>query len=274
MKSRHVSTNAGEGVLSVPDGLRTFFQDHPRVALAFSGGTDSSYLLYAAVRSGADVKALTARGPFQPDFETRDAISFAKRMGTEHIVIDVDPLSDPGIVSNGPDRCYLCKMSLFSRLKEIADKEDRTLIDATNASDDPSSRPGMRALKELEVLSPLRMCGIDKPEVRRLSREAGLPTADLPSNSCLATRIAQGTAITKDALERVERSEDSLRELGFSGFRVRDRGEQCVFEIQDHDARALELRRKDVECILNKYYSKISYGRRPSERTRCRSYRT
>ena len=253
------------GVPSVPEGLRTFFQGYPRVALAFSGGTDSSYLLYAAVRSGVDVKAFTAKGPFQPDLEMRDAISFSKQMGAEHVVIDVDPLSDPGIASNGPDRCYLCKRSLFSRLKEIADKEDRTLMDATNYSDDPSSRPGMRALKELGVLSPLRMCGIAKAEVRRLSREAGLPTAYLPSNSCLATRIAQGTTITRAALERVEKSEDSLRELGFSGFRVRDRGEQCVFEIQDHDSRVLDLRMKDVEHILNKYYSKISYGRRPSE---------
>ena len=274
MKSRHVSMTAGGGAASVPEGLRSFFKEHPRAALAFSGGTDSSYLLYAAVRSGADVKAFTAKGPFQPDFETRDAISFAKHMGAEHVVIGVDPLSDPGISANGPDRCYLCKMSLFSKLKEIADMDGRILIDATNASDDPSSRPGMRALEELGVLSPLRMCGIAKPEVRRLSREAGLPTADLLSNSCLATRIDQGTTITKDALERVERSEDGLRGLGFSGFRVRDRGEQCVLEIQDHDARASELRRKDVESVLNKYYSKIMYGRRPSERTRCGSYRT
>ena len=250
---------------TVPEGLRAFFEEHPRVLLAFSGGTDSSHLLYAAVQCGADVEACTGKGPFQPDFETEDAISFARAIGSRHMVIGLDPLSDPGISSNGPDRCYLCKKVLFGRLRKMADEEGRTLIDATNASDDPSSRPGMKALEELRVLSPLRMCGIPKAEVRRLSRTAGLPFADLPSNSCLATRIETGTTITREALEKVERSEDELRGLGFSGFRVRDRGDRCIFEIQDRDRNLLDGNSAEVESILDKYYSSISYGRRPSE---------
>ena len=123
----------------------------------------------------------------------------------------------------------------------------------------------MRALDELGVVSPLRICGIAKADVRRLSRESDLPFADKPSNSCLATRISTGTAITAEALERVERSEDEIRGLGFSGFRVRDRGDQCILEIQDHDKVALDNNISEVESILNKYYSGISYGRRPSE---------
>ncbi len=249
----------------VPESLKGFFREYPRVLLAFSGGTDSSYLLFAAVASGADVVAYTAKGPFQPDFETADAISLAKALRVRHSIVRVDPLSDPGISANGPDRCYLCKRLLFGELREIADIEDRCLIDATNASDDPSGRPGMKALDELGVISPLRMCGITKAEVRRLSRELDLPFADMPSNSCLATRIATGTAITAEALERVERSEDGLRELGFSGFRVRDRGEQCILEIQEHDEDILKNNLTEVESILNKYYPTISYGRRPSE---------
>jgi uncharacterized protein len=249
----------------VPECLRAFFEENPRVLLAFSGGTDSSYLLFAAVASGADVVACTAKGPFQPDFETEDALSFAKALGVRHSIVLVDPLSHSGISANGPDRCYLCKRMLFGRLCEIADNEERCLIDATNASDDPSSRPGMRALDELGVVSPLRICGIAKADVRRLSRESDLPFADKPSNSCLATRISTGTAITAEALERVERSEDEIRGLGFSGFRVRDRGDQCILEIQDHDKVALDNNISEVESILNKYYSGISYGRRPSE---------
>ena len=247
---------------AVPSSLHRFFSDHPKVALAFSGGTDSSYLMYAAVRSGADVKAYTVKGPFQPGFETLDATSFAKMMDVEHVIVDADPLSDPMISANGPDRCYLCKKQLFSRLRTLADEEGRALVDATNASDDPSSRPGMGALEELGVLSPLRLLGISKDDVRRLSREANLPTADIPSNSCLATRVATGTAITIEALRRIERSEDALRALGFSGFRVRDRGEECVLEIQDCDSELLELRSSEAESILGMHYSKINYGRR------------
>ena len=249
----------------VPDSLRAFFEENPRVLLALSGGTDSSYLLFAAVASGADVVAYTGKGPFQPDFETEDALSLAKALRVRHSMVRADPLSDTGISANGPDTCYLCKRMLFGKLREIADNEGRCLIDATNASDDPSSRPGMRALDELGVVSPLRICGITKADVRRLSRESGLPSADMPSNSCLATRIATGTPITAEALERVERSEDELRGLGFSGFRVRDRGDRCILEIQDHDKTVLDNNITEVESILNKYYSKISYGQRPSE---------
>ncbi len=249
----------------MPESLRAFFGEHPRVLLAFSGGTDSSYLLYAAMQCGADVRAFTGKGPFQPDFETEDAVSFAGSMGADHSVMGIDPLSDPRISSNGPDRCYLCKKMLFGRLRAIADEEARALIDATNASDDPASRPGMKALEELGVLSPLRICGIPKTEVRRLSRIAALPSADLPSNSCLATRIETGTMITREALERVEKSEDGLRRLGFSGFRVRDRGDRCIFEIQDCEKGILDCRSAEAYSILNKYYSEISYGRRPPE---------
>ena len=250
---------------AVPESLEQFFRAHPRVLLAFSGGTDSSYLLFAAEKCGADVSAYTARGPFQPRSETSDAVSFAGSIGAEHTVIDVDPLSDARIAANGPDRCYLCKKALFGTLRRISDAQGRVLIDATNASDDPASRPGMKALEELDVISPLRICGITKAKVRELSRMAGLPTADIPSNSCLATRIPAGTQITEDALARAEESEDALRAMGFSGFRVRDRGDSCVFEVSEADGALLESRRGDAEAVLRKHYSSVSYGWRRSE---------
>jgi uncharacterized protein len=249
----------------VSNGLSQFFRDHPKVLLAFSGGADSSYLLYAAKECGADVVAYTLRGPFQARSETAAAIEFAGSMGVEHHVIDADPLSDPGIASNGPDRCYLCKKSMFNTLRSISDGQGRELIDATNLSDDPRTRPGMRALEEFGVLSPLRLSGINKSQVRELSRRAGLPTADVPSNSCLATRIMGGIAITSEALGRVEESEQSLSSMGFSGHRVRDRGDRCVLEVRERDSELLRSMKAEVESVLRRHYTAIDYGRRETE---------
>ena len=130
-------------------------------------------------------------------------------------MIDIDTLSFSEVAANTPDRCYLCKKNVFTPIKEISESDGRLrVIDATNASDDPSSRPGMRALRELGVVSPLRECGLTKPTVRMLSKEAGLDNWNVPSNSCLATRIPTGTRITADALEQVERTEMKLRAFG------------------------------------------------------------
>ncbi len=265
MERQVLCAENGSTAHAVPEVLDDFFRSHPRVLLAFSGGTDSSYLLYAAKECGADVVAYTAEGPFQPAFETHDAKVLAGSMDMEHRIIEVDPLSDPGIVANGPDRCYLCKRMLFGTLRRLSDEMGRELIDATNASDDPSGRPGMRALEELGVISPLRLCGITKAMVRELSAKAGLPTAHIPSNSCLATRVRTGTPITADALKRVEESEDALRAMGLSGFRVRDRGESCILEVTDADKKRLDGIREDVEASLRKHYSVVTYGTRRQE---------
>lgn len=202
--------------------LRQFFEEHPRAAVAFSGGADSSYLLSAAKKLGADVRAYTVKTQFQPQFELDDARRLAQSVGAELTVLECDVLSAPEIVRNPADRCYFCKKKLFGLLKERSSADGYpVLLDGTNASDDEGDRPGMRALRELNVLSPLRECGLSKDEIRRLSREAGLFTWSKPAYACLATRIPAGTEITADLLGRAERAEGTLFELGFMDFRVR-----------------------------------------------------
>ncbi len=202
--------------------LQGYFQDLPRAAAAFSGGTDSAFLLWAAKRYGCAVHAYYVKTAFQPQFELEDARRLSAALDVPLTVVEADILSVPEAAANGPRRCYWCKRALFSHLWAAARRDGYTvLLDGTNASDDAGDRPGMQALEELEVRSPLRACGLTKDEVRRLSREAGLPTWDKPAYACLATRVPTGTAITQAALDQVERAEAALSALGFRDFRVR-----------------------------------------------------
>ncbi len=202
--------------------LKDFFSEHPKAALAFSGGVDSAYLLRAALDCGADVRPYCGSSAFQPAFEKADAEELCARMGAELTVIPVDVLCDPVVIANPADRCYHCKKHILTAIRERAAADGyAVLLDGTNASDDAGDRPGMRALREFGVLSPLRLCGLTKQEIRQRSREAALPTWDKPAYACLATRIPTGTAITPELLERVEGAEGALRELSFRDLRVR-----------------------------------------------------
>lgn len=202
--------------------LRDFFQECPKVALGFSGGVDSAYLLYAALDHGAQVRPYFIKTAFQPQFELEDARRLCAQLGVELTVLELDVLQIPGVVENPPDRCYHCKRALFGRLRQQAQADGYTvLIDGTNASDDAGDRPGMRALGELSVRSPLRECGITKAQVRALSKEAGLFTWDKPAYACLATRVPTGEAITPETLRKVEAAEEALFSLGYSDLRVR-----------------------------------------------------
>ena len=202
--------------------LEDFFRDNPRVAIALSGGVDSSYLLFAALAAGSDAHAYYVSGAFQPAFERADARRLARELGAGLTVIPVDVLADPQVASNPPDRCYHCKRAVFSLIGRAAARDGYpVLCDGTNASDDASDRPGMRALAEMGVRSPLRECGLTKDRIRELSREAGLFTWDKPSYACLATRVPTGEAITPEKLEATERAEGFLMGLGLSDLRVR-----------------------------------------------------
>ena len=218
--------------------LEQFFQENPRCALGFSGGVDSAYLLYAGVKAGADIRPYFIKTAFQPAFELADAKKLAEGLGVEVTVLELDALADPRVAANPADRCYFCKQNLFRTLKEraIADGYP-VLLDGTNASDEAGDRPGMRALAELSVRSPLRECGLTKAEIRARSREAGLFTWDKPAYACLATRVPAGETITADLLARVEGAEDALFRLGYTDFRVR------VF----HGAARLQLPRGQME---------------------------
>ncbi|MHB1151859.1 MAG: ATP-dependent sacrificial sulfur transferase LarE [Eubacteriales bacterium] len=238
--------------------LKEFFSQNPSVALAFSGGTDSSYLLYEAIKNGVSVRAYYVRTAFQPCFETEDARRLASELGADLAVIDYDILSSDIIAVNSADRCYHCKTALFGEICRRASADGyHTVIDGTNASDDSGDRPGMRALQELHVRSPLRECGLTKDEIRRLSREAGLFTADKPAYACLATRIPTGTTINKADLARVEAAEDALSALGFSDFRVRLIGNTAKLQLRASDFSRAAEKREELFSALSRNFSDI-----------------
>ena len=203
--------------------LKEFFATYPKVALGFSGGVDSSYLLYAAKKCGADIKPYYVKGKFQAEFELQDAMEVARFVGADNMtILHVDPLEDERVVANDAMRCYYCKCNVFGAIKEQAAKDGYdVIIDGTNASDDLNDRTGSIALREMKVLSPLRMSGITKTAIRLLSKEAGLMTWDKPAYACLATRIPTGQTITAEVLKQVEAAETSLETLGFRDFRIR-----------------------------------------------------
>ena len=223
--------------------LKEFFEKYPRAALGFSGGVDSAYLLYAGKKYGADIRPYFIKTAFQPEFELRDAIRLAKELDVELTVIRHDILAEDRVAENPADRCYYCKSALFHALKKQAVEDGyNMLLDGTNASDEASDRPGMKAIRELEVLSPLRECGLTKGEIRRLSREAGLFTWEKPSYACLATRVSAGNPLTEEILTKIEKGEDALTAMGFSDFRIR------VF----HDAARLQLPESQLKLAVQK----------------------
>lgn len=202
--------------------LQEFFAAAPKAAVAFSGGTDSAFVLWAARQYGCQVRAYYAKSVFQPAFEWEDARRLAQSLGVELTVVPVDILAVAGAAANGPRRCYHCKRALFTALRGAAAADGYPLLlDGTNASDDAGERPGMQALRELAVRSPLRECGLTKAEVRERSRQAGLFTWNKPAYACLATRVPTGEAITPETLRKVEAAEEALFSLGYSDLRVR-----------------------------------------------------
>ena len=239
--------------------LSEFFSVNPKVALAFSGGVDSTYLLYAALQNGATVCAYYVKSAFQPQFELQDAQRLATQLKTDMTVLNVDVLACPQIRENPPDRCYHCKKLLFTRITDRAVAYGyTTLIDGTNASDNITDRPGMRALRELSVRSPLRECGLTKDEIRRLSKEAGLFTWNKPAYACLATRIPTHEDITPEKLERTERAEDFLFTLGFTDFRVRSIQDNARIQVPSSQL-VMVLEKKDqILRELKKFYSSVS----------------
>lgn len=238
--------------------LHEFFQKNSKVALAFSGGVDSAYLLYAALSCGAKVRAYYVKSAFQPQFELDDAKKLASELGADITVLELDIMKDPQIISNPTDRCYYCKKAIFKTIINAATEDGfPVLIDGTNASDDACDRPGMRALRELEILSPLRECEITKAEVRSLSKEAGLFTWDKMAYSCLATRIPAGVEISKEKLQSTERAEDHLFSLGFTNFRVRMMGNAAKIQLPEHQFPILLNKRQDLLCELKKYYTDV-----------------
>lgn len=238
--------------------LERFFAENPCAAVAFSGGADSAYLLYAAVKAGANVKAYYVKTAFQPQFELEDAKKLAGELGTPMQVLPLDILCDQAVKANPPDRCYHCKKRIFSAIRAAAAQDGfSVLLDGTNASDNAGDRPGIRALKELSVRSPLREAGLTKAEIRRLSKEAGLFTHDKPAYACLATRIPTGETITAEKLRRTEWAETYLAGLGLRDFRVRAMGNTAKLQVRASDLNLVVTHREQITAELGKAYEGV-----------------
>ena len=205
-----------------------------RAAVAFSAGVDSTFLLKVAHDVlGNDCLAVTVRSVFCPDRESDEAEAFCAAEGIRHIVETVDVLAVPGVRENPPERCYLCKKALFTRLGEITRENGAAfLLEGSNMDDLGDYRPGLRAIEELGVGSPLRKAGLYKSEIRALSKELGLPTWEKPSYACLASRVAYGEELTGEKLAMVDAAEQYLMGLSPRQLRVRVHGAMARIEVE------------------------------------------
>ena len=238
--------------------LRDFFNKHPRVAVACSGGVDSTFLMVQAKKYAKDVKAYFVQSAFQPGFELEDARKCCEKAGVKLCVIKVDVLGDKRIADNSADRCYYCKKALFeARIKAAGEDGYTILLEGTNASDDEDDRPGMRALRALGVYSPLRECGMSKAEIRKQAKEEGIFTHAKPAYACLATRIPVGTPITADMLNRVEESERALFAMGFKDFRVRVYHGAARLQIRREEWQMFSEKRREIAKALQPFFSEV-----------------
>lgn len=238
--------------------LKDFFALHQKVAVGFSGGVDSAYLLYAAARYAENVTAYFVKTAFQPQFELDDAIRLAAEIHVPLKIIELDIISCEDVTANPENRCYYCKKMIFGAIQNRAAADGYTvLLDGTNASDDAFDRPGIRALAELSVLSPLRECGITKSDIRTLAKEAGLDVWNKPSYACLATRIPCGTKITSQMLSTAEKAENELFRLGFSDFRIRLFNDAARLQLPASQLEAAVSMRDEIIERLKPYYDII-----------------
>ena len=227
------------------------------VAVAFSGGVDSSFLLWATRQVLGDrLVALQAASLLHRKSETADAVAFAQRLGSRHEVVRIDPLAWPGFAENSNERCYLCKKKLYALfLERMPDYECSVLLDGTNLDDLSEDRPGLRAIAELSVRTPLAECGLAKKEIRHLSRAFGLPAWNRHAQSCLATRIAHNSTITHEKLTMINAFESFLQENGFLGCRVRLGEKGITIFVLEEDIRKIaegSMRRK-ILAYTDKY---------------------
>ena len=207
------------------------------IAVAFSGGVDSSFLLKAAQEAlGSKTLALTADSVFIPRSEVREAVAFCKGYGIRQVILPIDVLDVAGVRDNPPDRCYHCKRGIFERMLAAAAEEGISVVaEGSNLDDEGDYRPGMRAIRELGVYSPLRDAGLTKADIRELSRRLGLKTWDKPSYACLASRFAYGETLDTARLHAVENAENVLHGYGLRQCRVRVHGTLARIELMPED---------------------------------------
>ena len=231
-----------ENTLAKYEKLKSIIKDCGKIAIAFSGGVDSTFLTKVAKDVlGENAVAVTISSILVTDDELKEADDFCKAENIEHLIYNADVLSIPGFENNPPDRCYICKKAIFTNVQNLVGERGISVIaEGTNVDDDGDYRPGIRAIKELGVRSPLKEAGLTKAEIRELSCMLGLKTWNKPSCACLASRFAYGEVINKDKLDMIYSAECYIRSLGFEQFRVR---------LQDGIAR-IELRPADIQKFI------------------------
>lgn len=229
--------------------LKALLSELGRVAVAFSGGTDSTVVLKVAydVLGKENVVALTAVSPSLPEVERQEAEALARQIGVKHILIESAEVANPDYLANTPNRCFFCKEEVYGKFVVYAREHGyRAVVDGSNADDLHDHRPGRQAALRYGIRSPLQEAGLTKAEVRQLARDLGLPNWDKPSAACLASRIPYGTPITVETLKRIEQAEAILRGLGLCPLRVRDHGALARIEVEPADFQRVVEQRQEI----------------------------
>lgn len=236
--------------------LKEIIKGHDRVAVAFSSGVDSTLLLKicADTLGKENVVAITACSLAFPEREQNESSEFCKSEGIKQIKFNINQLELPKFCTNPPDRCYICKKAIFTKLCDIAKNENCDCVfEGSNLDDDNDYRPGMRAIKELGVISPLRQAELTKAEIRELSAKSGLKTAKKPSLACLATRFEYGDTITEDKLKMIDRAEQKLIDLGFNQVRVRLHEKAARIEVEKSQMQKVLDNKDEITRAFNLY---------------------
>lgn len=235
--------------------LKKIIKDSGNLAIAFSSGVDSTFLLHTAHEVlGDNVIAITVTSLSFPKRELKEAVEFCKKENIKQITFKFDELTLEGFCKNPKDRCYICKKALFENIKNIALVNGiKYVAEGSNTDDNNDYRPGLLAISELGIKSPLREAGFTKSEIRTLSKEMGLPTWEKPSFACLSSRFAYGEVITKEKLEMVDKSEQLLFSLGFRQFRVRIHGQLARIEVLPDEIEKIIKNRDLIAAKLKEY---------------------